>query len=109
MKRQAPSASRRQAKVLPELPEGRPRPEEANPGGIEGADPGWAGGQSGLILGPELEGDTTYSTSQVDSAGRVDVVRTIHCEKCGEGFQSLVLLNVHRKREHGPQTQSKSP
>src|ERR1700716_3339058 len=54
----------------PELPEGRPLPFEANPGGIEGADPGWVGGSSEL-LGPEPDVDTTYSTKDVGADGRV--------------------------------------
>ena len=83
----------------PELPEGRPMPHEANPNGIEGADSGWRGGSSG-ILGPAPEGDTTYSTKDLPPEGRTEVVRAIHCDKCGQAFVNVAMLNVHRRTAH---------
>lgn len=77
-------------------------PHEANPGGIEGAEPGWPGGSSNLgeILNPEPEGDTTYSTKDVDGAPRVDVVARFLCDQCGQAFHTVELLNVHRRTAH---------
>ena len=69
-----------QEQAMPrELPEGQPMPHEANPGGIEGAEPGWPGGTSNLgeILNPEPEGDG-----------------------CGQAFHTVELLNVHRRTAH---------
>jgi len=94
-----------QEQAMPrELPEGRPMPHEANPGGIEGAEPGWPGGSSNLgeILNPEPEGDTTYSTKDVDGAPRTDVVARFKCDGCGQAFHTVELLNVHRRTAHRP-------
>jgi hypothetical protein len=86
----------------PELPEGRPLPHEANPGGTEGADSGWRGAQSEPILGPEPDFDTTYSTADAADAPKVEVVRFFHCDRCGQAFESQASLNVHRRTAHRP-------
>jgi hypothetical protein len=98
MKRQ----KRPQNDFPPELPEGRPLPHEANPGGTEGADSGWRGGQSEPILGPEPDFDTTYSTADAADAPKVEVVRFFHCDRCGQAFESQASLNVHRRTAHRP-------
>lgn len=80
-------------------------PYEANPGGVEGADPGWPGGSSNLgeILNPEPDVPTTYSTKDLpDDAPKVDVVRAFVCDKCGQRFESEAMLNVHRRTAHRP-------
>jgi hypothetical protein len=88
----------------PELPEARPMPHEASPGGIEGADPGWPGGSSNLgeLLNPKPEGKTTYSTSDLTDVPRVEVIAQFLCDKCGQAFQTQALLNVHRRTAHRP-------
>jgi hypothetical protein len=83
----------------PELPEGRPLPYEANPGGIEGADPGWVGGSSEL-LGPEPDVDTTYSTRDVGSAGRQEKVGPFHCFYCGRAFERPSEVEAHQRTAH---------
>jgi|SRR5712664_859553 len=96
---------KREAVGLPELPEAKPMPHEANPGGIEGVDPGWPGGSSnfGEVLNPEPEGDTTYSTKDLPpDAPRVDVVAMLACDKCGQTFHTQALLTVHRRTAHRP-------
>lgn len=77
-------------------------PHEANPGGVEGVEPDWPGGPSNLgeILNPAPEGDTTYSTADVDGIPRVDVVARFVCDHCGQAFQTEELLNVHRRTAH---------
>ena len=77
-------------------------PSEANPGGVEGVEQDWPGGSSNLgeILNPEPEGDTTYSTKDVDGAPRVDVVARFLCDRCGQAFHTVELLNVHRRTAH---------
>jgi hypothetical protein len=91
----------------PELPEGRPMPHEANPGGVEGVDPGWPGGSSNLgeVLNPEPPDlPTTYSTKDLPpDAPRVEVVTAVVCDTCGELFESAALLNIHRRSVHRPQ------
>lgn len=55
---------KQQQRPTPELPEARPLPGEANPGGTEGADSGWSGGASniGEVLHPEPpDADTTFT------------------------------------------------
>ncbi len=86
----------------PELPEAKPLPYEANPGGTEGVNPGWPGGSSGVITWPEPEGDTTYSTEDVPLSARREVVRAILCEKCGQNFPTQALLNIHLRTAHRP-------
>ena len=83
----------------PELPEARPLPNEANPGGTEGVDPGWPRGSS-EVLGPEPEGDTTYSTKDVGAAGRVDKVGPFACALCERVFERPSELEAHMKTEH---------
>ncbi len=89
----------------PELPEGRPMPHEANPGGTEGADAAWSGGSSNLgeVLNPEPRGsDTTYSTKDMPDVARRENVRAFPCDKCGQAFDSEASLNVHRRTSHRP-------
>jgi Zinc finger, C2H2 type len=90
---------------VPELPEARPMPAEANPGGTEGVNAGWAGGQSnvGEVLNPASEGDTTYSTSDVDGFPRTDVVARFQCDDCGQAFATYEQLNVHKRTTHRTQ------
>ena len=87
---------------MPELPEARPMPAEANPGGTEGVNAGWAGGQSNLgeVLNPPGQGDTTYSTSDVDGFPRTDVVARFLCDRCGQAFATDGELNVHKRTAH---------
>src|SRR5438552_12252526 len=49
---------KRDATGLPELPEARPLPQEANPGGTEGVDAAWPGGSSNLgeVINPRAGG-----------------------------------------------------
>ena len=78
-------------------------PGEASPGGIEGADSGFAGGASniGEVLNPEPRGaDTTYSTKDMPDAARRESVRAFHCADCGQAFESEASLNVHRRTAH---------
>lgn len=79
-------------------------PHEASPGGVEGVGPDWPGGSSNLgeILNPEPEGDTRYSTKDVDGFPRVDVVARFVCEHDGQAFQTEELLNVHLRTAHRP-------
>lgn len=88
---------------LPELPEGKPMPDQANPGGIEGAGQDWPGGASnvGEVINPEPEGDTTYSTRDLPpDAPRVEFVDRFVCDKCGQAFPTEEALNVHRRTAH---------
>lgn len=88
---------------LPELPSGRPMPEEANPGGTEGVEESWTGGASnvGEVLNPEPRGaDTTYSTPDAGDVPKNDVVYAVICERCGEPFQTAAQLNVHVRSAH---------
>jgi Zinc finger, C2H2 type len=89
------------AKAVPELPEAKPMPGEASPGGIEGAESSWQGGPSEPILGPEPDFDTTYSTADMGDAPRVEVVRFHRCDECGQTFATESLLNTHRRTTHG--------
>lgn len=92
-----------------ELPEGRPMPHEANPGGTEGADQGWAGGSSnvGEVMNPEPRGlDTTYSTSDSDDVPKTDVVYAVICKQCGEPFETTAQLNVHVRTHHRPRREA---
>lgn len=94
---------KREATGLPELPEAKSRPHEANPGGTEGVDSAWPGGSSNLgeLLNPEPEGNTTYSTKDLPSdAPRVEFIDPFVCDKCGQAFQTQALLNVHRRTAH---------
>jgi hypothetical protein len=87
----------------PELPEARPLPNEANPGGTEGVDAGWPGGASNLgeVINQEPEGDTTYSTKDLPpDAPRVEFVDAFICDKCGQAFPTEEALNVHRRTTH---------
>ena len=95
----------RDATGPPELPEGRPLPHEANPGGTEGADAGWPGGSSNLgeVLNSEPDGDTTYATKDLaPDVPRVEFVDGFVCDKCGQAFATEALLNVHRRTAHRP-------
>ncbi len=88
-----------------ELPEGRPRPGEASPGGAEGAGSEWTGGASniGEVLNPPPpDADTAYSTKGRDDIPRVETVLRFLCDQCGEAFQTDDLLNVHRRTAHRP-------
>lgn len=88
-----------------ELPEGRPQPEEANPGGTEGVDQAWRGGASnvGEVLNPPpRDADTTYSSRDRDDIPRVESVSAHVCEKCGQAFDTEEMLNVHRRTAHRP-------
>jgi len=89
----------------PELPEGHPRPHEANPGGTEGADSASTGGQSNLgdLLNPQPEGDSSYATKDVGSAGRRESVRAFRCQQCDLAFDGATDLATHRDRIHGGQ------
>lgn len=90
-----------------ELPEGHDLPGEANPGGTEGADPGFSGGASnvGEVLNPQPRGtDTTYSTKDMPDIARRESVRAFHCEQCGQAFESEASLNVHRSTTHRPRS-----
>ena len=96
---------KRDASGLPELPEARPLPHEANPGGTEGVDAAWPGGSSNLgeVINPDPEGDTTYSTKDLPAdAPRVEFVDAFVCDKCGQAFATEALLNVHRRTAHRP-------
>jgi hypothetical protein len=90
---------RNERRTEPELPEGRPLPHEANPGGTEGADPGWQGGAS-EVLGPEPDVDTTYSTKDVGSAGREDKVGPFACAHCDQVFERPSELEAHMRSAH---------
>jgi hypothetical protein len=92
---------REQREDVPELPEARPMPGEARPGGIEGAESSWQGGPSEPILGPEPDFDATYSTKDIGDAPRVEVVRFFHCDECGQAFDTESVLNTHRRTTHG--------
>ena len=83
----------------PALPEGRPLPHEANPGGTEGVDPGWVGGSS-EVLSSEPDFDTTYSTRDVGSAGRRDEVGPFLCAYCNKAFERRSELKAHQKTAH---------
>ena len=87
-----------------ELPEAKPMPHEANPGGIEGVESDWPGGSSNLgeILNPKPDRETTYSTADSDGAPRLDVVATLRCDRCGQAFHTDELLNLHRRTAHRP-------
>src|SRR5438067_13170503 len=94
---------KREATGLPELPEAKSRPHEANPGGTEGVDSAWPGGSANLgeLLNPEPEGNTTYSTKDLPSdALRVEFVDPFGCDKCVQAFEKQSLLNVHRGIAH---------
>jgi hypothetical protein len=96
------SKTTKDAELL-ELPEGRPQPDEANPGGTEGADAAWRGGASnvGEVINPPERGvDTTYSLGDRDDIPRVESVSAHFCEKCGQGFDTEEMLNVHRRTAH---------
>jgi hypothetical protein len=92
------------AHTPPELPEARPLPHEANPGGTEGADSAWTGGESNLgdLLNPEPDWDTTYSTKQAGGAGRRESVRGFLCDKCSQVFDSEADLESHQQGSHRP-------
>jgi hypothetical protein len=79
-------------------------PHEASPGGTEGADSAWTGGESNLgdMLNPVPQWDTSYSTKEVGSAGRRENVRALLCETCNEVFDNKVALDTHRKASHPP-------
>ncbi|HVH63007.1 MAG TPA: C2H2-type zinc finger protein [Candidatus Dormibacteraeota bacterium] len=99
MKRKA----KKEQRETPELPEGRPMPGEASPGGLEGADSGFAGGASniGEVLNPEPRGmDTTYSTKDMPDVPRRENVQAFICEHCGQRFDSRTNLNVHLRTSH---------
>lgn len=88
---------------LPELPEGKPMPDQANPGGTEGVEPGWPGGTSnvGEVINPGFESPAPYSTRDLPpDAPRTEVVSEFHCDQCGQAFQTQALLNVHRRTAH---------
>ncbi|HET7420478.1 MAG TPA: hypothetical protein VFL27_08860 [Candidatus Dormibacteraeota bacterium] len=92
--------------ALPELPGGRPMPDQPSPGGVEGADSGWAGGSSnvGEVINPGFERPAPYSTKDLPpDAPRTEVVYEFHCDRCGQAFQTEALLNVHRRTAHRPQ------
>jgi hypothetical protein len=93
--------SRNERSLPPELPEGRPLPHEANPGGTEGVDPAWPGGSS-EVLGPEPDFPTTYSTKDVGSAGRQEKVGPFHCAYCDRAFERRSELRAHQKTAHPP-------
>ena len=90
---------RQEEEPKPELPEGRPLPHEASPGGVEGADPGWQGGSS-EIFGPEPDESSTYSTSDVGSAGRRDKVGPSSCAYCERTFETQSETLAHQKTAH---------
>jgi hypothetical protein len=94
---------KKKVEIPPELPEAHPMPYEANPGGTEGVDSGWAGGGSNLgeVLNPD-PGPTPYSTKDLEGVPRVEVVRVFLCDDCGQRFQTRALLNVHRRTAHRP-------
>jgi hypothetical protein len=90
---------------VPELPEGRPMPDQASPGGVEGPNSDWAGGSSnvGEIVNPGFGRPATYSTKDLPpDAPRTEVVYEHHCDRCGQAFQTEALLNVHRRTAHRP-------
>ena len=92
---------KRDATGLPELPEARPLPQEANPGGTEGVDAAWPGGSSNLgeVINPEPEGDTTYSTKDLPpDVPRVEFVDAFVCDKCGQAFATEALLEHDRTK-----------
>jgi hypothetical protein len=88
----------------PALPRGRPMPSEANPGGVEGAEPDWRGGSSNLgeVMNPPFEQPSTYSSKDSDGAPRVDVVARYLCDHCGQAFHTNELLAVHMRTSHHP-------
>ena len=86
-----------------ELPEGRPQPDEASPGGTEGADAAWRGGPSNVgevINPPPRDADTTYSSMERDDIPRVESVSAHVCDQCGQAFDTEEILNVHRRTSH---------
>jgi hypothetical protein len=90
---------------LPELPEGRPMPDQPSPGGVEGVEPDWPGGSSnvGEVINPGFERPAPYSTKDLaPDVPRTDVVLEFTCDKCGQAFQTQALLNVHRRTAHKP-------
>jgi hypothetical protein len=105
---EGPDMTPDETRTPPELPEGRPRPNDASPGGTEGADAAWTGGQSNLgdMLNPQPAGDTSYSTKDVGSAGRRDSVRAYRCEQCEEIFDSATDLASHRERHRDSKRES---
>jgi hypothetical protein len=84
---------------IPELPEARPLPHEANPGGTEGVDPGWPGGSSEL-LGPEPHENSVYTTKDAGSAGRRDKVGPFACAYCERTFETQSETLAHQKTAH---------
>jgi hypothetical protein len=90
---------RNERRPPPELPEGRPLPQEANPGGTEGVHPAWVGGSS-EVLGPEPGFDTNYSTKDVSSAGKQDKVGPFRCAYCDQAFERRSELRAHQKAAH---------
>ena len=87
---------------LPELPEGRPMPDQASPGGVEGVDAGWPGGASnvGEVLNPGEP--APYSTKDLPpDAPRTEIIPRFFCEEDGQVFATEEALNVH-KRTHRP-------
>ena len=87
-----------------ELPEGRPDPAGASPGGTEGVNADWSGGQSniGEVLHERPAGSTAYSTPDSGDVPKVDRVSRFHCEHCGQAFDTDGALNVHRRTAHRP-------
>ena len=95
----------RAGEELPELPEGRPMPDQPSPGGVEGVDSGWPGGSSniGEVLNAGFATPAPYSTADLPpDAPRTEVVSEFHCDQCGQAFQTEGLLNVHRRTAHRP-------
>jgi hypothetical protein len=90
---------RKDDEVKPELPEARPLPHEANPGGTEGVDPGWPGGSSELF-GAEPDEHSAYSTKDVGSAGRRDKVGPFHCAYCERAFETQSEALAHQRTAH---------
>jgi hypothetical protein len=90
---------------LPELPEGKPLPDQPSPGGIEGVENDWAGGASnvGEVVSPGFEKPAPYSTKDLPpDAPRTEVIARFRCDDDGQVFPTEEALNVHRRTAHHP-------
>jgi hypothetical protein len=103
MARERKRTTQRPSTEIPELPEARPMPDQASPGGTEGVEPDWAGGASnvGEVINAGFASPAPYSTKDLpEDAPRVEAIREFHCDTCGQAFQTQALLNVHRRTAH---------
>src|SRR5690349_2303623 len=103
MARERKRTTPRPSTEIPELPEARPMPDQASPGGTAGAEPDLAGWAPKLVevQNAGFASPAPYSTKDLpEDAPRVEAIREFHCDTCGKAFQTRALLNVHRRTAH---------